>query len=159
MDKNQMERALKERQTEILASLYEKYDLTPLDVFQHKHYQIIKREGIEKIMDIEDIYYDLSIASSDEVSCTIMGKYWTVDADGNQSKVVTTTGSANRGTSQSAYFAEMAEKRCNSRGTLKLIKAYQHGFFGEDEFDTDDEDFRRSRGQVASGGTRAVFKG
>jgi len=148
-----MEAALKERQQEILAGLYDKYELLPTDFFEHKHYKIIKREGIEKIIDVEGITFDLEPWYVDEVCCVIKGTYRLGD------DVVITTGSANRGNSQSHYFAEMAEKRCNSRGVLKLIKAYKFGIMGEDEMDDRDESYQKSRRQASPSSTGAVFKG
>ena len=35
---------------EKIAELYKKYNLTAEDVYKHKHYLIITRSGIEKIM-------------------------------------------------------------------------------------------------------------
>jgi hypothetical protein len=162
MDKKQMEAALAQRQQDILATLYEKYDLEPTDFFEHKHYKIVKREGIEKIMDVENIQFRLSKWFCDEVSCTVHGRFWiptTITDDGEeiQEREVETLGSSNRGNTASTYFAEMAEKRCLSRGTLKLIKAYRYAFMGEDEIDSRDEEYKRSRASAKGGG--AVFKG
>ena len=110
-------------------------------------------------MDVEDIHFELENVLLDEVSCVIKGKYWREDEEGNVvGRVITTYGTANRGNSQTTYFAEMAEKRCNSRGVLKLIKAYQLGIMGEDEMDERDEDFNRSR-QATSNSGGALFKG
>ena len=159
-----MEAELKARQDEILAALFDKYQLLPTDFFEHKHYKIVKREGIEKIMDVENIQFRLVPWHTDEVSCTIHGTFWvpsTISDDGEEvaQRTVETTGSANRGNTQSAYYAEMAEKRCLSRGTLKLIKAYRFAFMGEDEIDERDESYKQSRSNSRSAKGGGVFKG
>ena len=40
---------------EKLITLYKKYELTETDVYKHKHYVIITRQGIEKIAAKENI--------------------------------------------------------------------------------------------------------
>ena len=161
------ERALKERQEDILNYLYDKYELLPTDFFSHKHYKIIRREGIEKIIDTEGIMYNLHCWYCDEVSCVVHGKFWIPEHEvvdettGESVKVpeqyIETTGSANRGNTPSTYFAEIAEKRCLSRGVLKLIKAYKYAFMGEDEIDPRDEEYEKSRRN--SFGKGATYKG
>lgn len=44
-----------------------------------------------------------------------------------------------------AYLPEMAEKRCNSRGVLKLTGFYDHGFYGQDESDDFNDAVRGSK--------------
>ena len=41
-----------------IAVLYKKYELTENDVFKHKHYLIITRQGIDKIQAKEKIFIE-----------------------------------------------------------------------------------------------------
>ena len=52
---------------EKLTGLYKKYELTKDDVFKHKHYLIITRQGIDKIQAKEKIFisYDPVKVESD----------------------------------------------------------------------------------------------
>lgn len=134
--------------------LKEKYGLiTNTDVFVNEKmgFQILTRSGIEKIMAIEDVKAVYSVVTCQPDFAAIQGTF-TKDA-----RTIQTTGSAkkgffvevekvakkdnktykklemNDGNTDSWYVLEIAEKRCMSRGVLKLLNLYQHGFFGEDE--------------------------
>jgi|SRR5210317_2367526 len=121
-----------------LAELYKKYSLDKKDIYQHKHYTIITRQGIDKIQAVEniDIHYEVIESSKD---------YWAIKATARVGETtIETFGSALHGDYKSGntttwYVAEMAEKRAMSRAVLKLTGFYELGVFGEDE----SEDFKR----------------
>jgi len=137
---------------EKLSELYKKYNLTADDVFKHKHYMIITRQGIDKIQSIEKIFisYDAIHVESDfcvvkatakkgEATIQTFGsskygsKSW--DKDKNNGK----GGWEESGNTTTWYVMEMAEKRAMSRAVLKLTGFYELGVFGQDE----SEDFKR----------------
>ena len=122
-----------------LITLYKKYELSETDVYKHKHYVIITRQGIEKIAAKENIsiYYEV-------VKCK--PNFAVVKAYANKNDIlIETFGSALKGEDykdgncNSWYVMEMAEKRALSRSVLKLTGFYELGVFGEDESD----DFKR----------------
>ena len=123
---------------EKIAKLYKKYELTKDDVFKHKHYLIITRQGIDKIQAKEriNIVYDV-------ISCE--PSFAAVKASALKEDVaIQTFGSAYKGdypigNTNTWYVLEMAEKRAMSRAVLKLTGFYELGVFGEDE----SEDFKR----------------
>ena len=124
-----------------LGEMYKKYNLDPeKDIYKHKHYTIISRQGIEKIQAIEDIHitYDPIVTERD---------YWAIRAFASKgAKVLETFGSAlkgdyTKGNTNTWYVAEMAEKRAMSRAVLKMTGFYELGHFGEDEA----EDFKRKQ--------------
>lgn len=135
-----------------LANLYAKYDLTDADVFEHKHYKIITRQGIDKIQAKEKIFIEYDAIRVEPDFCVIKATAEKGDAK------IQTFGSAkygdktwdktmkggNGGWNESGntttwYIAEMAEKRAMSRAVLKLTGFYELGVFGEDE----SEDFKK----------------
>lgn len=131
-----------------IAVLYKKYDLTQDDVFKHKHYLIITRQGIDKIQAIEKI-----LITYDAIKCE--AEYCVVKAIAIKGEAqIQTFGSAKYGgktwnddkkkwdefgNTTTWYVMEMAEKRAMSRAVLKLTGFYELGVFGEDE----SEDFKR----------------
>tara|TARA_R110000803_G_C11850685_1_gene305842 strand:- start:79 stop:471 length:393 start_codon:yes stop_codon:yes gene_type:complete len=124
-----------------LRELYVKYELTTNDVYKHKHYVIITRQGIEKIQAKTGI-----IVTYEVIKCE--AKFAVIKATANipsEKIVIETFGSAlkgdtyNDGNCNSWYVAEMAEKRALSRAILKLTGFYEQGVFGEDE----SEDFKK----------------
>ena len=124
-----------------LRELYVKYELTTNDVYKHKHYVIITRQGIEKIQAKTGI-----IVTYEVIKCE--SKFAVIKATANipeEKIVIETFGSAlkgdtyNDGNCNSWYVAEMAEKRALSRAILKLTGFYEQGVFGEDE----SEDFKK----------------
>ena len=133
---------------EKLAVLYKKYELTKDDIYQHKHYLIITRQGIDKIQAKEKIfisYFPVAVqpefcvvkasASKDEAKIETFGsaKY------GSKTYNETTKKWDELGNTTTWYVMEMAEKRAMSRAVLKLTGFYELGVFGEDE----SEDFKR----------------
>lgn len=130
-----------------LAVLYKKYELTKDDIYQHKHYLIVTRQGIDKIQAKENIFiaYDVVTCQPDFVA---------VKASATKGEArIETFGSAKYGGKEQNeagkwveigntttwYVMEMAEKRAMSRAVLKLTGFYELGVFGEDE----SEDFKR----------------
>ena len=122
-----------------LITLYKKYELSETDVYKHKHYVIITRQGIEKIAAKENIsiYYEVVKSKPN---------FAVVKAYANKNDIlIETFGSALKGEDykdgncNSWYVMEMAEKRALSRSVLKLTGFYELGVFGEDESD----DFKR----------------
>jgi len=133
---------------EKITVLYKKYELTKDDIFKHKHYLIITRQGIDKIQAKEKI-----IITYDVVKC--QPDFSAVKAKAKKDDVqIETFGSAKygakiwndetkkwneKGNTTSWYVMEMAEKRAMSRAVLKLTGFYELGVFGEDE----SEDFKK----------------
>ena len=121
-------------QRDFLNKMAKDYGITKEDTFSHKHYNISTRGGIEKIAAKASI--DIRYTLEDVGNAGVIIK--AVGTDGEAR--IETFGSASKDTSQSKYYAEMAEKRAMSRVVLKLINAYEHGIFGEDESD----DFKKA---------------
>ena len=124
-----------------LGELYKKYNLDPeKDIYKHKHYTIITRQGIDKIQAVAKIEVSYEVIRAEP-------EYWAIKATGRSSydgTSIETFGSAlhgdyKSGNTNSWYVAEMAEKRAMSRAVLKLAGFYELGVFGEDEA----EDFKR----------------
>ena len=131
-----------------IAELYKKYELTQDDVFKHKHYLIITRQGIDKIQAKEKMFISYDVIKCEPEFCVVSAK--AVKGDAN----IQTFGSAKyggkvqnpetkkwieKGNTTSWYVMEIAEKRAMSRAVLKLTGFYELGVFGEDE----SEDFKR----------------
>ena len=128
-----------------IAELYKKYELSKSDVFKHKHYLIITREGIDKVQAQEKIFIDYEVVKCEKDFCVVKANAIKEDAK------IQTFGSAlygkkeniegkwvDTGNTGSWYVMEMAEKRAMSRAVLKLTGFYELGVFGEDE----SEDFK-----------------
>jgi hypothetical protein len=138
-----------------LIKLYKKYNLVEDDVYKHKHYLIITRQGIDKIQAIEklNISYEVIKCESDFAAVKAIatkdnnkvetfgsakygGKEWVQFKDPKNGK----TGKwEEKGSTTSWYILEMAEKRAMSRAVLKITGFYELGAFGEDE----SEDFKK----------------
>lgn len=135
---------------EKLKKLYIKYELTKEDVFKHKHYLIITRQGIDKIQAKEKIFISYDAVKVEPEFCVVKAIAKKKDA------TIQTFGSAKYGSktwnneknkwdefgnTTTWYVMEMAEKRAMSRAVLKLTGFYELGVFGEDE----SEDFKRNK--------------
>ena len=120
---------------EKLLELYKKYDLTKEDVYKHKMYVIITRQGIEKIQAKENINISFEVIKCETNFAVIKA------VAVKENMTIETFGSALKGEGykdgncQSWYVAEMAEKRALSRSVLKLTGFYELGVFSEDESD------------------------
>jgi hypothetical protein len=114
----------------------EKGDLKDNDVFKHRHFTIITRSGIEKIQKAANIIINYTPVFCDAQNMVIHAKGYKTDPQtGSTVSFTETFASASDKTSQSAYYAEMAEKRAMSRIVLKLAGLYEYGVFGADEAD------------------------
>jgi len=139
---------------EELKTLYKKYELNESDVFKHKHYLIITRQGIDKIQAKEKIFISYQALTVTPEFCVVKAlaeksgakietfgsakygaKSWDPKAKGGNG------GWDEKGNCTTWYVMEMAEKRAMSRAVLKLTGFYQQGVFGEDE----SEDFKKSK--------------
>lgn len=135
---------------EKLGVLYKKYELTQDDVFKHKHYLIITRQGIDKIQAKEKIFISYDAIKVESEFCVVKASAQKGEAR------IETFGSAKygakvwdeakkkwneAGNTTTWYVMEMAEKRAMSRAVLKLTGFYELGVFGEDE----SEDFKRAK--------------
>jgi len=135
-----------------IAILYKKYELIADDVFNHKHYLIITRAGIDKIQAKEKIFISYeaitstpefcvvkALAEKDNVKIQTFGsakygaKEWIEKTDKKKGYYL------EHGNTSTWYVMEMAEKRAMSRAVLKLTGFYELGVFGEDE----SEDFKK----------------
>lgn len=123
-----------------------KYGLTQKDWFQHKHYTIITRTGIDKIQAIDKISIHFDAVKVEPEFCVIKAtgtkdtltvqtfgsskygaKEWDPTAKGGKG------GWNEQGNTSTWYIMEMAEKRAMSRVVLKITGFYELGVFGEDE--------------------------
>lgn len=109
---------------------YDKYDLTPQDVFKHQHYLIITRSGIEKIQALEQINIRYEVVVCSPEYCCIKAL---VDKEGVETFGSAKYGDFKNGNTQSHYVMEMAEKRAMSRAVLKVTGLYKLGIFGDEE--------------------------
>jgi hypothetical protein len=128
--------------TEKLKELYEKYKLTKDDVFKHQHYIIITRSGIDKIQAEAkiSILYDVIKCEKDFCVVKAIASLKTTHIETFGSAL---HGDFKKGTTQSWYVMEMAEKRAMSRAVLKLTGFYELGVFSEDEA----EDFKKNKNE------------
>jgi len=147
---------------DVLRELFKKYNLTydssdpnskANDVYKHKHYTIITRQGIQKIERAAGIACNLDIVAGASDPTSIVMKGVGITKDG---ATYTTFASASAETSQNKYYAEMAEKRVRSRLILTLAGLYELGVFGEDESDTFTEEIKKQKAQESQ---RATYKG
>ena len=119
-----------------LNEIYKEYDLTKDDLFYHKNFTIIKREGIDKIQSIAKISIDYSMQyNSDDLKHIIIK----ATAVMGETKIITFGESSPDNYIQRSntgyYPVAMAEKRAMSRAVLKLTGFYALGHFGQDEAD------------------------
>jgi len=133
---------------EKLTILYKKYELTKEDIFKHKHYLIITRQGVDKIQAKEKIFisYDAIKVESDFCVVKAIASKGTANIEtfgsakyGGKKQDQETKKWAEVGNTTTWYVMEMAEKRAMSRAVLKLTGFYELGVFGEDE----SEDFKK----------------
>jgi hypothetical protein len=127
--------------TKTIKELYEKYGLESEDIFPHKHFTIITRQGIEKIEAKAKIKLHLEDKA---VSPTYCAMKCTASIDG-QEPVVMYASAINDSrlkmkNCQSTYLLEMSQKRAISRAVSNKIGIYTLGHFGEDEA----EDFKKA---------------
>ena len=118
---------------ETMNKLFKDNGLVPEDVFQHQHYTILTRAGIDKIQANMNILIDYEVVKCEKDFCVVKA-YASISGQNIQ-----TFGSALKGASfkdgntNTWYVMEMAEKRAMSRAVLKLAGLYALGVFAEDE--------------------------
>lgn len=125
-----------------IAELYKKYNLSENDVYNHKHYLIITRSGIEKIQAQEKIEVRFEALECKEnfaavhVIATKPGVP-TLETFGSAlygGKVQNEHGKwVDIGNTTSRYILEIAEKRALARVVLKLAGLYSENVKSEDE--------------------------
>ena len=102
---------------ELLKNLYNKYNLTPQDIFKSPiGFTIITRSGIDKIQAVAqiEINYSLEKISDDN-------KFVVIKAIGHtKDKFIETFGESSPQNTRNQYPVAMAEKRAMSRCVLKL---------------------------------------
>jgi ribosomal protein S24E len=139
--------------TQDLKDLYNKYGLTPDDVYSHKHYKIITRQGIDKIQAKAKIFISYEAVKVEPEYCVVKAMAKKDDASietfGSAKYGAKTWDDAKKkwnelGNTTTWYVMEMAEKRAMSRAVLKITGFYELGFFGEDE----SEDFKKTSAPV-----------
>ena len=120
--------------TKTIKELYKKYGLESEDIFPHKHFTIITRQGIEKIEAKAKIKLDLQ---TEVVSPTYCAMKCTASIEGKEPVVMYASAindpKLKMKNCQSTYLLEMSQKRAISRAVLKLCGFYTLGHFGEDE--------------------------
>ena len=124
------------------------YNLDAKDWYQHAHYTIVTRTGIDKIQAYENISIVYESITSTPEFCVVkaIGKKDTLRIEtfgsakfGGKVQNATTKKWEAVGNTTTWYVMEMAEKRAMSRAVLKLTGFYELGVFGEDE----SEDFKK----------------
>ena len=122
---------------QFLNDMHKEYGLEPSMTWDLKRGKrqatIITREGIELIQAKAGINITFELADVGVAGVIVKA----IGTKGD--KTIETFGSASKETSQTKYYAEMAEKRAMARVVLKLIDAYRHSVFSEDEA----EDFKQ----------------
>jgi hypothetical protein len=143
---------------DLMNKVYKDFDLTPNDVFAHKHYKIIVRGGIDKIQSRAKIVvrYELLKAEFDlnggGYTIIVKATGTKLNDDGTVS-VIETFGECTPGNNKNEYPVAMAEKRAMSRAVLKLAGLYEQGFFSEDEANDFGETVKRARQTIGAGNT------
>ncbi len=117
-----------------LKRIYVENKLSKDDVFTKtfkdgSKYVIITRSGIEKIIGNHNITMKYEAEHISPQLCVVKA-IACIDPCGTS---IQTFGSACPENSTSPYLMEMAEKRAMARATLKLLRLYEQGIFGEDE--------------------------
>lgn len=127
---------LSESKKRSLRKLFDDNGLDNSDVFQHKHFIIITRSGIEKIqaknrltVRYEEVVMDRDFVVLKAI-CTRRRDHTGKDLGG---MVIETYGEAGPENCKNAYYVATAEKRALSRAVLKMVGLYQQDVFGEDE--------------------------
>jgi hypothetical protein len=130
-----MENKTAETQKDILRRLFIANNLVKEDVFKHKFYTIITRQGIDKIMAANKIQIKyVTEKISDDHKYVIMKGFGKMGDE-----IIEDYGESSPANNSNAYPVAMAMKRAKSRIVLSLAGFYAQGFFGEDESD----DFKR----------------
>jgi len=140
-----MANQITKEEKEFMNALFKECGLNTADhLFNHHHYKIIKRTGIEKIQARKqiDVFFEPLVTEKhfatvkatakmgdktiQTFGSALYGLGETKEVDGKQKWFQT-------GTTQTLYVLEVAEKRALSRAVLKITGMYAYNFFGEDE--------------------------
>jgi hypothetical protein len=143
---------------EQMKELATKYGLTGGHFFEHPHYIIITRAGIDRVQaraKIEITYEHYPDQCSKDHKYFLVKGIGTVVDDNGVVRSVESFGEVSPDNNKNAYPIAMAEKRAMSRVVLKLAGFYELGVMGEDE----SESFKRPDKTIASKPTRAAYKG
>lgn len=105
------------------------------DVYKHKHYTIITRQGIQKIESKAGIQCTFKLVPEltrgpDNIVFEVFASM------PSAAKNYQTFASVSPDTCTNKYYVEMCEKRGRSRAVLTLAGLYEQGVFGEDEADS-----------------------
>jgi hypothetical protein len=135
-----MARTLNATQKAQMRALFEENGLTPDDIFSHRNYHIITRQGIEKIQAKQKIVVRFELVDFDLKAGQIVmrARAW---KEGDEERWVETFAEVSQDNSTNKYPWAMCEKRGLSRAVLKVAGLYMYGVFGEDEA----EDFKKSK--------------
>ncbi len=128
---------MSETKKEQLRRIFIDNDLQKEDVFEHQHYKIIKRQGIEKIQANNNIKIDYVVVKA-ERDFAVIKAYAQMGDKEIQTFGTALKGDFKTGNCNTWYVMEMAEKRAMSRAVLKLSGLYALGVMGQDE----SEDFK-----------------
>jgi hypothetical protein len=121
-----------------LRSLFDENGLTPDDIFQHNHFTVITRAGIEKIQAKRGIEIEYQVESL-QPEFIVIKAVGVMEEDrgpkkGTRTHRVETYGEASKQNNRTSYPVAMAEKRALSRCVLKLCGLYSEtNVIGEDE--------------------------
>ena len=144
-------RAKSLNRTEFLTKLYLDASLVPEDTFNlefgKRKLAIITRSGIEKLAAHHQITVTFECIKLEAHFSAVKATGRMLDENGSE-RVIETFGSAlhsaerKGGTTTQLYCLEISEKRAHSRVVLKLLNAYCHQVFSQDE----SESFQRPSG-------------
>ena len=125
---------LKDDERKRLRALFDANGLTPDDVFQHQHFTVITRSGIEKIQAKHEIEIEYQIESL-QPGFVVIKAVGTMEQElSGRTLRVETYGEASKENNRTSYPVAIAEKRALSRCVLKLCGLYSEaGVIGEDE--------------------------
>ncbi len=123
---------MSETKKEQLRRIFIDNDLQKEDVFEHQHYKIIKRQGIEKIQANNNIKIDYVVVKA-ERDFAVIKAYAQMGDKEIQTFGTALKGDFKTGNCNTWYVMEMAEKRAMSRAVLKLSGLYALGIKGQDE--------------------------
>ena len=118
--------------------LVKKYNLDESDFWTLRGNKIISFDGVIKIIESEDVKFEMSDNLDVSPSVAIKVKAW-IESDELGYVEEITFGEANDTNCKNQYFWAMAEKRGKARATLKLL-----GLYGKNAFysDVEAEDFQ-----------------
>jgi len=150
---------LTESQKARMRELYKTYELSPDDVYEHQHYKIITRQGIDKIQARSGVKIRYNVVpeltklaqnkdGSIDTYMVVKAYAWVGD-ESNPLEWIETFGESSPGNNRNQYPVAMAEKRAMSRAVLKLTGFYEMGHFSQDEADEFNDVVKKGRASKA----------